>query len=398
MIRFSDRLNQMNESQTIAMARKSRELASKGIDVINLSLGEPDFYTPLHIREAAKTAIDLGYSHYTPVAGYADLREAIAQKLHRDNNLSFSPDQIVVSTGAKQSIFNVIMSVINPGDEVIVPAPYWVSYLEMIKLAEGVPVIVDCGIDQDFKINAHQLQAAITEKTRMFLFSSPGNPTGSVYDASELESLAAVFRKHPDILILSDEIYEFINFKGKHDSIAHCDGMLERTAIVNGLSKGYAMTGWRLGYVAAPLALAKACDKVQGQVTSATCSITQRAAIEALLGDDSACKEMVVAFKNRRNIVLEGIKDIQGFIPNMPEGAFYVFPDVSALFGKKTKAGVIIKDADSLCEYLLDEAHVALVTGVAFGSPNCIRISYATSDDKLKTALSRIKDAVNSLL
>lgn len=396
MITLSTRIGRMNESQTIAMAQRTRELAAKGIDVISLSLGEPDFLTPERIRNSAKKAIDDGFSFYTPVAGYKDLREAIAFKLQRDNQLQYNFDQIVVSTGAKQSLINVILSVINEGDEVIVPAPYWVSYIEMIRMAGGIPVIVEAGIEQDYKVSASQLKSAITSKTRMMIFSSPCNPTGSVYSKEELKDIAGVFAQYPDVVILSDEIYEYINFLGVHHSIASFPEIYPQTVVVNGLSKGFAMTGWRLGYIAAPVEIAKACEKIQGQFTSATCSITQRAAITALLEDPVESKEMTKKFLERRNLLLNELKTVPGFKSNTPDGAFYVFPDVSALFGKKAGQWMI-QDADTLCDYLLEEAHVGVVTGVAFGAPNCIRISYATSEQKITEALNRIRKAVNAL-
>lgn len=396
MITLSTRIGRMNESQTIAMAQKTRELASKGIDVISLSLGEPDFLTPERIRNSAKKAIDDGFSFYTPVPGYKELREAVAFKLQRDNNLSYNFDQIVVSTGAKQSLINVILSVIDPGDEVLVPAPYWVSYIEMIRMAGGVPVVIDAGIEQDYKVTVKQLEQSITSKTRMMIFSSPCNPTGSVYSHEELKAIAQLFTQYPDIVLLSDEIYEYINFAGQHHSIASFPEVYNQTVVVNGLSKGFAMTGWRLGYIAAPLEIAKACEKIQGQFTSATCSITQRAAITALNEEPTEARTMTASFLNRRNLLLEELKSVPGFKANVPDGAFYVFPDVSNLFGMSSGEWHI-KDADSLCDYLLEVAHVGVVTGVAFGAPNCIRISYATSEIKLKEALRRIREAVTAL-
>lgn len=393
---LSKRITELTESQTLAMAARSRELAAKGIDVINLSLGEPDFLTPEHVREAAKLAIDQGYSFYTPVAGYLDTREAVVTKLQRDNGLQYTADQIVTSTGAKQSIINVLLCLLNPGDEIIIPTPYWVSYLSMVQLAEGKAILVPAGVEQDFKITPAQLEAAITPKTKAFLFSSPCNPTGSVYTRSELEGLAAVFERYPQITVISDEIYEYINFEGQHESIASIGQMINRTVVVNGLSKGFAMTGWRFGYIAAPLEIAKACVKLQGQFTSATCSITQRAAIAALTGDLAPTFEMREAFRRRRTLVLEGLSHIAGLRCNKPTGAFYVFPDVSGFFGKK-HGDFLIKDADDLATYLLVEAHVAVVTGEAFGAPNCIRLSYATSDQKLQTAMERMQKALGNL-
>ncbi len=396
MIKLSTLIGRMNESQTIAMAQRTRELAAKGVDVISLSLGEPDFLTPERIRNSAKKAIDDGYSFYTPVAGYKDLREAIALKLQRDNHLSYKFDQIVVSTGAKQSLINVILSIIESGDEVLVPAPYWVSYIEMIRLAGGLPVIVNADIKQDYKVTADQLEKAITSKTRMMIFSSPCNPTGSVYTFEELKEIASLLSKYPNLVILSDEIYEYINFSGSHISIASFPEVYSQTVVVNGLSKGFAMTGWRLGYIAAPIEIAKACEKIQGQFTSATCSITQRAAITALTEDPIEARQMTSKFLERRNLLLEELKTISGLKSNVPDGAFYVFPDVSALFGKSVGDWEII-NADSLCDYLLEVAHVGVVTGAAFGAPDCIRISYATSEDKIKEAMRRIREAIRSL-
>jgi aspartate aminotransferase len=393
---LSKRITELTESQTLAMAARSRELAAKGIDVINLSLGEPDFQTPEHVREAAKLAIDQGYTFYTPVAGYADTREAVVQKLARDNGLQYTADQIVTSTGAKQSIINVLLCLLNPGDEIIIPTPYWVSYLSMVQLAEGKAVLVPAGVEQDFKITPAQLEAAITPKTKAFLFSSPCNPTGSVYTQEELEGLAAVFARYPHITVISDEIYEYITFEGQHHSIAAIGDMINRTVVVNGLSKGFAMTGWRFGYIAAPLEIAKACVKLQGQFTSATCSITQRAAITALTGDLSPTFEMREAFRRRRKLVLDGLSKIPGLRCNQPTGAFYVFPDVSGFFGKQC-GEYNIQNADDLATYLLVEGHVAVVTGEAFGAPNCIRLSYATSDQKLQTAMERMQKALGNL-
>ncbi len=396
MIRLSDKVNNLEESQTIAMAQKSRALKAKGFDVINLSLGEPDFLTPIHIREAAKHAIDQGYSFYTPVAGYLDLREAICTKFERDNNLQYTPDQIVVSTGAKQSIINLLMCLINPGDEVIVPAPYWVSYIAMIELCGGKPVILNSDVDSNFKFSAAQLEKAINEKTKVFLFSSPCNPTGTVFNMADLASYADVLAKHPDIVIISDEIYEYIQFEEKHVSIAQFPGFKERTAVVNGLSKGYAMTGWRLGYLAAPKELADACTRIQGQFTSATCSITQRAAITALLGNQTPSKEFAVAFKQRKELVINMLKTIPGVICNNPDGAFYVFPEISYYFGKNYEQ-TKINSASDLAMYLLENAHVAVVTGEAFGNPECIRISFAQNEEILKTAINRIALALSKI-
>lgn len=396
MNRLSDRINSLEESQTIGMAQKSRELAAKGIDVISLSLGEPDFPTPTHIKDAAKKAIDDGFTFYPPIAGFPDLRQAISEKFARENNLTYKPEQIVVSTGAKQAIANVVLSLINPGDEVIVPQPYWVSYVEIIKLAEGAPVLVDADIAHDFKITAAQLEAAITPKTRLFIFSSPCNPTGSVYTADELASLVKVFEKYPNIIIMSDEIYEHINFVDKHVSIAEFESVKERVVVVNGVSKGYSMTGWRIGYIGAPLWIAKACDKMQGQFTSGASSVSQKAALAAISGTQQPTVDMQKAFLHRRDLVLGLLKEIQGFRTQVPQGAFYVFPDVSAYLGKSFN-GVAINTTADLCMYLLNEAHVAIVTGEAFGAPNCVRISYATSEDKLTEACKRIKEALLKL-
>lgn len=396
MLALSNRLNLFAESQTLQMAKKSRELKAQGIDIINLSLGEPDFTTPDHIKEAAKKAIDENYSYYTPVSGYLDLREAICRKFKRENDLTYTPDQIVVSTGAKQSIANAMLSIINAGDEVIVPTPYWVSYSEMIKLAEGMPVFVHANVESNFKITPKQLEDAITPKTRMFIFSSPCNPTGSLYSKEELAALVEVFERHPSIFIISDEIYEHINFKGKHESIASFDAVKDRTVVINGLSKAFAMTGWRLGYMAAPTYIAQACEKMQGQFTSATSSISQRAAITALDSDLAPTLKMVEAFKKRRDLVYKLIQDIPGFRVTLPEGAFYFFPEVDSYFGKSFE-GKTIHNADDLCMYLLHEAHVALVTGDAFGSPKNIRFSYATSEEQLTEAMKRIKEALSKL-
>lgn len=393
---LAKRITELTESQTLAMAARSRELAAKGIDVINLSLGEPDFATPGHVKEAAKAAIDADFSFYTPVAGYVDTRAAIVEKLKRDNGLVYHTDQIVTSTGAKQSIINVLLCILNPGDEIIVPTPYWVSYLSMIQLAEASPVLIHADVQANFKITPAQLEAAIGPKTKAFIFSSPCNPTGTVYTRAELEALAAVFEKHPQITVISDEIYEYINFSGKHESIATIGKMQERTVVVNGLSKGFAMTGWRFGYIAAPLEIAQACVKLQGQFTSATCSITQRAAIAALTGDLAPSKAMNAAFERRRGLVLQKLKAIPGLICNEPDGAFYVFPDVSGFFGKSS-GEYHIANADDLATYLLMEAHVAVVTGEAFGASNCIRISYATSDEKLTMAMDRMAVALARL-
>jgi len=393
---LSKRINNLSESQTIKMAKMGRELSAKGIDVINLSFGEPDFFTPNNVKEAAKKAIDDNYSYYTPVSGYPELRKAIAEKLLRENGLSYNFDQIVVSTGAKQSLATVVMCLVDPGDEVIVPTPYWVSYSEMIKLAEGETVFIDATVENNFKITAEQLEKAITPKTKLFMFSSPCNPTGSVYSHDELAALAAVFEKHPNIYILSDEIYEHISFVGKHASIASFDSIKDRVVVINGFSKSYAMTGWRIGYLAANKEIANACDKMQGQITSGTCSITQRAALEAYEGGLESVHQMREEFKKRRDLVYSLLQEIPGVNVNLPDGAFYFFPEVKSFFGKSVD-GQTINNAEDLSLYLLNEAHVSTVTGEAFGNENCIRISYAAAEDKLKLAMKQIKDALAKL-
>ncbi|HKL91032.1 MAG TPA: pyridoxal phosphate-dependent aminotransferase [Allomuricauda sp.] len=388
---LSDRIQNMSTSATLAMAAKARELRNEGKDIIGLSLGEPDFNIPDFIKDAAKQAIDENYSSYTPVDGYAELKTAISNKFKRDNKLDYGLNQIVVSTGAKQSLFNVAMVVLNPGDEVILPAPYWVSYSDIVKLAEGVPVEVLTQIDTDFKMTPAQLEAAITPKTKMIWFSSPCNPSGSVYSKEELEGLAEVLKKHPDIYVVSDEIYEHINFtEGGHVSIAGIDGMYDKTITVNGVSKAFAMTGWRIGYIGAPEWIAKGCTKLQGQVTSGANAIAQRAVITALEAPVSKIQFMIDKFHERRDLVLQLLGEIDGFNLNVPEGAFYVFPDISDFFGK-TLNGVTINNASDFSLYLLEHANVATVTGEAFGNPNCIRISYAASEKELKEAISRIK-------
>lgn len=396
MYQLSDRLLAMEESATIAMAKKSRELKTQGKDVISLSLGEPDFNTPQFIKDAAIEALAQNYTTYTPVPGYDDLRESISKKFLRDNHLHYSKDQIVVSTGAKQSIANLVLSLINPGDEVIIPAPYWVSYLEIVKVAEGVPVIISAGIEKDFKITGADLEAAITPKTKLLMFSTPCNPTGSVYSKEELKDLARVLAKYPQIVAMSDEIYEHINFIGKHESLAQFEEIYDQVVTVNGVSKAWAMTGWRLGYIGAPKAIAQACDKIQGQFTSATSSITQRATIAAMEANPHVLKDMIAAFKSRRDLVLNGLKQIAGLKVNHPEGAFYVFADCSAYFGKKYRDRTI-SNSDDLCMYLLEEALVACVGGAAFGDPNCFRISYAASEDILQKAVNRIGSALAKL-
>ena len=396
---LSDRINKLSESETLAMTQKSRELQAQGHDVINLSIGEPDFNTPDLVKEYAKQAIDDNYTHYTPVSGYLDLRQAICNKFKRDNNLDFKPDQIVASNGAKQSLANVVMSLINPGDEIIVPAPYWVSYKEIIKLADGCPVYINATVEQDFKVTAAQIEAAITPKTKLLMFSSPCNPTGSVYTKEELKSIAEVIAKYFNIFILADEIYEHINFVGKHESIAQFDFIKDKVITVNGVSKGFAMTGWRIGFIGAPTIIAKACDKLQGQITSAPSSIAQRATIKALECnpcESEQMKEMVAAFRERRDLLLGLLKEIPGLKTNTPDGAFYVFPDVSSYFGK-TDGNMIINNADDLCAYIINKVYVALVPGNAFGDAACLRISYATSNDKLIEAVKRIKAALVEL-
>jgi aspartate aminotransferase len=390
---LSDRINNLSTSQTLAMAALARELKAQGKDIISLSLGEPDFNTPDFIKEAAKKAIDENYSTYTPVDGYVELKDAICRKFKRDNNLEYKPANIVVSTGAKQSLYNIAQVMLNDGDEVILPAPYWVSYFEIIKLSGGVPVEVPTSVETDFKMTAAQLEAAITPKTKMMWFSSPCNPSGSVYNREELTAIGKVLDKYPNIYIVSDEIYEHINFSGTFCSIGSIPGLFERTITVNGVAKAFAMTGWRIGYIGAPEFIAKACTKMQGQVTSGANSIAQRATITAVDADPKVLNEMVSAFKNRRNLVVELAKAIPGLKINVPEGAFYLFPDVSSYFGK-TLRGKLINNADDLSMYLLSEANVATVTGDAFGNPNCIRISYATSEELLTEAFKRIKEAL----
>ena len=395
---LSDRILNMEESATLAMAKKARELKSQGIDIIGLSLGEPDFKTPKHIQEAAKSAIDEGkYFSYPPVAGYQDLREALAKKLRDENNISEAKaENIVVSTGAKHSIANTFMCLLNEGDEVVIFSPYWVSYAEIIKLAGGVPILIEGTLGNNFKATAAQLEDALTDKTKAVIYSSPCNPTGSVFSQTELEAIAAVIKKKPNLMVIADEIYELINFTGKNFSIASLPGMFERTITVNGFSKGYVMTGWRVGYICAPVEIAKAVEKIQGQFTSGGTGIAQRAALAAIAGDQTPSKDMAEAYFNRRQIVLDLLKEIPGIKTHIPEGAFYFFPDVTAYFGKSAH-GHSIKDADDLCLYLLDVAHVSLVTGGAFGAPNCVRLSYAASEDELKEAMKRIKKALAEL-
>ena len=389
----------MSESATLKMTRLSRELKAKGFDIITLSIGEPDFDTPQNVKDAAKKAIDDNISHYTPVPGFPALRQAIADKLKRDNGLDYNTDQIVVSNGAKQSIANVFMSILNKGDEVIIPSPYWVSYPEMVKMADGEPVIIDAGIESDFKIKPEQIEAAITSKTKAIIFSAPSNPTGSLYTKEDLKALAEVLKAHPDVMLISDEIYELIVFSGKHESIASFEEIKDQVVIVNGVSKGFAMTGWRIGYIAAPQFIAAACNKFQGQYTSGASSISQMAAIEAMNTapeDSPEIRQMLAAFKERRDLLIRLVKEIPGFKTNTPEGAFYLFPDVSEYFGK-TDGETTINNGNDLCLYLLDKAHVALVPGEAFGADDCIRISYATSMDNIKEAVKRIAAACSIL-
>ncbi len=393
---LSDRINSLEESATIAMSQKSREMKAKGIDVISLSLGEPDFNIPEFIKESAKKAIDDNYSKYMPVPGYQDLREAIVKKLKRDNGLDYTPSQIVVSTGAKQCIANIVLSLINPGDEVIIPAPFWVTYIEIVKMAGGVPVVIKTDINNDFKITADQLKDAITPKSKLMIYSTPCNPSGSFYSKEELESLSKVIAEKEDFFVISDEIYELINFAGKHESLAQFENVKEQVITVNGVSKAFAMTGWRLGYMAAPQFIASACSKMQGQFTSGTCAISQRATITALEADPSVIDEMKQAYLSRRDLVLGKLNEIEGIKTNVPEGAFYIFPDVSAFFGKSVD-GKVIQNASDLSMYLLEDAHVALVTGEAFGDENCVRISYAASEEQLIEACARIKEALSKL-
>ena len=391
MPKVSNRLSRLSESATLAMAQMSRELQAKGVDVISLSLGEPDFDTPEFIKEAAQKAIKDNFSHYTPVPGLPEVRSAIATKFKRDNSLEFNLDQIVISTGAKQSLANVCLCLLNAGDEVLLPCPYWVSYAEIIKLAEGIPVEVPSDISTDFKVTPEELEAAITPKTKMLIFSSPCNPSGTVYTQSELEDISKMLERHPNIYVMSDEIYEHINFTDKHFSIGAISSMKNRTITVNGVSKGFAMTGWRVGFIGAPTWIAKACSKIQGQVTSATCAIAQKAAEKAVLAEPkSTTKDMKGTFLRRRNMLIELLKDIPGVRCNVPKGAFYVFPEISSYFGK-SEGNTTINNANDLCMYLLNNAHVACVAGDAFGSPECMRISYAASDAKLTKAMHRIK-------
>ena len=394
---FSDRLLVMQESATIAMAKKARELMAKGFDVINLSFGEPDFQTPQYIKDAAKQALDDGYTFYTPVPGIPELRQAICDKFKRDNQLDFLPNQIVVSTGAKQALANVVLSLVNPGDEVIVFAPYWVSYEEMVKLAEGTPVTLVGSLENDYKVTAAQLEAAITPRTKLIMYSSPCNPTGSVFSRAELGEIAAVLARHPQVYALADEIYEYINFVGEHASLANFAEIKDRVITVNGFSKGYAMTGWRLGYLAARQDIASACEKMQSQITSGSCSITQRAGLAALRGGRASADEMVAAYRRRRDLVLEIVKDIPDFNTPTPSGAFYIFPEVSAYFGRTAPDGSTIQNSSDLALFLLNDALVSAVSGDAFGAPECIRFSTAAADDKLVEAFKRIKTSLAKL-
>lgn len=393
---LSDRLNKLSPSATLAMSQRSGELKAQGVDVINLSVGEPDFNTPDHIKDAAKKAIDDNWTRYSPVPGYPDLKKAISDKLARENNLNYSPDEILTSNGAKQCVCNAVLALVNPGDEVIIPAPYWVSYPQMVKLAEGTPVYVEAKIEADFKITPAQLESVITPKTKMIILCSPSNPTGSVYSAKELAALAEVIKKHDNLYVLADEIYEHINYVGKHASIAAVEGMRERTIIINGVSKAYAMTGWRIGFMAAPQWIIKGCNKLQGQYTSGPCSVSQKAATFAWNADQSCVEEMRKAFERRRDLIVGLAKEIPGFEVNVPEGAFYLFPKCSSYFGKKAGDRVINTSSD-LAMYLLEEGHVAMVGGDAFGSPECIRMSYATSDENIVEAICRIKKALAKL-
>ncbi len=396
---LSDRILRLSESATLEMTRKSRELKAQGKDIITLSIGEPDFDTPAEIKEAAKRAIDNNVTHYPPVPGFLELRQAIAHKLKRDNGLDYSATQIVVSNGAKQSLTNIFMVLLNAGDEVIIPSPYWVSYPEMIKMADGNAVFIDAGIETDFKVTAEQVEAAITPRTKAFLFNSPSNPTGSVYTKEELQALAEVFEKYPDIVIVSDEIYELILFEGQHESMAQFESIRDRVIIVNGVSKGFAMTGWRIGYIAAPQFLTDAINKLQGQYTSGAGTISQMAALQAMATDpaDSAeLKDMVATFKERRDLLIGLLNEIPGVKLSVPNGAFYLFPDVSSYYGK-SDGETMVKNSSDFCIYLLNKANVALVPGEAFGSPNCVRLSYATSNELIVEAIKRIKKALAEL-
>lgn len=396
MAQLSDRLNRLAPSATLAMSQKSSEMKAQGIDVINMSVGEPDFNTPDNIKQAAKKAIDENYSRYSPVPGYPDLRKAIVAKLKNENGLEYTTNEVIVGTGGKQCVCNAVLALVNPGDEVIIPAPYWVSYPQMVKLAGGTPAIVNAGFDQDFKMTAEQLENAITEKTKMLILCSPSNPTGSVYSKEELAALAEVLKKHPEVFVLADEIYEHINYIGKHHSIAQEPGMKEQVIIANGVSKAYAMTGWRIGFLAGPEWIIKGCNKLQGQYTSGTCSVSQKAAEAAYTLDQSAVEEMRVAFERRRNLIVKLAKEVPGLEVNMPQGAFYLFPKCNSYFGKSNGEKTINNSTD-FAMYLLDEAHVATVGGDAFGDPDCFRMSYATSDENIVEAIKRIKEALGKL-
>ena len=396
MAQLSDRLNRLAPSATLAMSQKSSEMKAQGIDVINMSVGEPDFNTPENIKEAAKKAIDDNFSKYSPVPGYPDLRKAIVAKLKNENGLDYTVNEVIVGTGGKQGICNVILALVNPGDEVIIPAPYWVSYPQMAKLAGGVPVIVNAGFDQDFKMTPEQLEAAITPKTKMLILCSPSNPTGSVYSKEELAALADVLRKHPDVFVLADEIYEHINYIGKHHSIAQEPGLKDQVIIANGVSKAYAMTGWRIGFLAGPEWIIKGCNKLQGQYTSGTCSVSQKAAEAAYTLNQSAVEEMRQAFERRRDLIVKLAKEVPGLEVNIPQGAFYLFPKCNSYFGK-SNGDKTINNSTDFAMYLLEEAHVATVGGDAFGDPDCFRMSYATSDENIKEAIRRIKEALSKL-
>ena len=396
MAELSNRLNRLAPSQTLAMSQKSGEMKAQGIDVINMSVGEPDFNTPDHIKEAAKKAVDENFSRYSPVPGYMDLRKAIVAKLKNENNLDYTTSEILVSSGAKQSVCNTVMALVNDGEEVIIPAPYWVSYPQMVKLAGGTPVIVNAGFEQNFKMTPEQLEAAITPKTRMLILCSPSNPTGSVYTKDELEALAEVIKRHDDLFVLADEIYEHINYVGKHESIAQFPGMKERTIIVNGVSKAYAMTGWRIGFIAAPEWIVKGCNKLQGQYTSGPCSVSQKAAEAAYTTSQECVETMRKAFERRRDLIVELAKEIPGLEVNCPQGAFYLFPKCSGFYGKSYE-GKTINNSTDLATFLLEEGHVATVGGDAFGDPECFRMSYATSDDNIREAMRRIKETLAKL-
>ena len=396
MTQLSNRLQRLAPSATLAMSQKSSEMKAQGIDVINMSVGEPDFNTPDHIKQAAKLAIDENYSRYSPVPGYAELRQAIARKLERENQLHYLPSEILVSNGAKQSVCNTVMALVNPGDEVIIPAPYWVSYPQMVLLAGGEPVFVEARFDQNFKVTPEQLEAAITPKTRMLILCSPSNPTGSVYSKDELAGLAEVIKRHDNLFVLADEIYEHINYVGKHESIAQFEGMKERSIIVNGVSKAYAMTGWRIGYIAAPEWIVKGCNKLQGQYTSGPCSVSQKAAEFAYTQSQECVEQMRQAFERRRNLIVELAKDIPGLEVNVPEGAFYLFPKCSSFYGK-SDGETTVNNSTELALYLLEKGHVATVGGDAFGDPECFRMSYATSDDNIREAMRRIKEVLAKL-